>query len=106
MEYQYFIQKKNLNRRQKKLKAYDLTSLNELLPELKDPGQREKEGKQLKAVLSNPVFQLDPLAAIHQHLERTQPICPIEKSKKKLSKTGKNKRKKQKATSAAQAMDL
>ncbi|KAF5185503.1 ribosome biogenesis protein [Thalictrum thalictroides] len=115
--------KKKLNRRQRKLKAYDLTSLNEFLPELKDPGQQceeknlklknktrqklvEKEGKQLKAVLSNPVFQLDPLAAIHQHLERTQPICPVEKSKKKLSKTGRKKGKKLKTFSAAQDMDV
>ncbi|KAF9615500.1 hypothetical protein IFM89_023882 [Coptis chinensis] len=115
--------KKKLRNRQQKLKAYDLSSLNEVLPELKDPGQRhdltnlklnsktrqklvEKEGRQLKAVLSNPVFQLDPLAAIHQHLERTQPVFPAEKPKKKFSKTGKKKGKKLKASSSSQAMDM
>ncbi|KAE8718451.1 hypothetical protein F3Y22_tig00110013pilonHSYRG00244 [Hibiscus syriacus] len=42
-----------------------------------------KEGKQLTAVLEHPAFQVNPLAAIHQHLQNTQPVLD-EKPKKKL----------------------
>ncbi|KAL5790569.1 hypothetical protein ACOSQ2_005457 [Xanthoceras sorbifolium] len=83
--------KKKVRSRHKKLKAYDLSSLTEFLPQLKGSRQPApapefklncksrqklilKEGKQLSAVLNHPTFQEDPLAAIHQHLESTQPM--------------------------------
>ncbi|KAL5702411.1 hypothetical protein ACHQM5_027633 [Ranunculus cassubicifolius] len=117
------IGKKKLRSRQKKLKAYNLASLTELLPELESSGQPpeatnlklnnknrlklvEKEGKQFEAVLSNPVFQSDPLAAILQHLEQTQPSPPVEQPKKKMNKNGSTKRKKLKASSSSHAMEL
>ncbi|XP_031288140.1 uncharacterized protein LOC116146827 isoform X1 [Pistacia vera] len=131
----YFIskQKKKLRSRQKKLKAYDLSSLSEFLPELKSPQQpiaatdfklncksrkklmfvlhfiilRLKEGKQLSTVLNHPAFQVDPLAAIHQHLESTAPVSD-EKPKKKTSKTARKKKKgdKSKTSSEPQSMDF
>ncbi|XP_031288141.1 uncharacterized protein LOC116146827 isoform X2 [Pistacia vera] len=122
----YFIskQKKKLRSRQKKLKAYDLSSLSEFLPELKSPQQpiaatdfklncksRKKlilkEGKQLSTVLNHPAFQVDPLAAIHQHLESTAPVSD-EKPKKKTSKTARKKKKgdKSKTSSEPQSMDF
>ena len=63
-----------------------------------------KEGKQLSTVLNHPAFQLDPLAAIHQHLQSTQPV--IEKPKKKKNKYGgrKKKAKKSKASDGPQSM--
>ncbi|KAJ0010693.1 hypothetical protein Pint_33870 [Pistacia integerrima] len=107
----YFIskQKKKLRSRQKKLKAYDLSSLSEFLPELKSPQQPSaatdfklncksrkklilKEGKQLGTVLNHPAFQVDPLAAIHQHLESTAPISD-EKPKKKTKQNCKEEEK-------------
>ncbi|OVA15904.1 hypothetical protein BVC80_1821g67 [Macleaya cordata] len=114
--------KKKLRSRQKKLKAYDLSSLTEFLPELKNPRQPaptnlklncksrqklvEKESERLKTVLSHPAFQSDPLAAIHQHLESTQP-APVEKPKEKSKKCGKKKKgKKSKTSSGVQSMDI
>ncbi|XP_062176459.1 uncharacterized protein LOC133881530 isoform X2 [Alnus glutinosa] len=107
------IGKKKLRRGQKKLKTYDLSSLSEFLPELKAPQQPTpeafnlncksrqklilKEGKQLSAVLNHPVFQSDPLAAIYQHLQSTQPVTD-EKPKKKKNKNGGKKRKEKKKT--------
>ncbi|GMJ12838.1 hypothetical protein HRI_004953000 [Hibiscus trionum] len=114
------IRKKKLQSRQKKLKAYDLSALSEFLPELKASNQptpandfklscksRLKEGKQLNAVLEHPAFQADPLAAIHQHLQNTQPVAD-EKPKKKANKNGgkKKKNKKSKASSGSQSMDI
>ncbi|XP_041013827.1 uncharacterized protein LOC121257032 [Juglans microcarpa x Juglans regia] len=98
--------KKKLRSRQKKLKAYDLSSLSEFLPELKSQRQPTelklncksrqklilKEGKHLSMVLSHPAFQSDPLAAIHQHLQSTQPIVD-EKPEKRSNKNGGKKRK-------------
>ena len=68
---------------------------------------RLKEGKQLSAVLKHPAFQADPLAAIHQHLQSTQPVLD-EKPKKKTTKNGgkKKKNKKSKASSGPQSMDI
>ncbi|KAH7834010.1 hypothetical protein Vadar_011891 [Vaccinium darrowii] len=93
--------KKKVRSRKKKLKAYDLSSLSEFLPDLKAPRQplptefkltsksRQnlvlKETNQLKTVLDHPAFQADPLAAIHQHLQSTQPVT-VEKPVKKKSK--------------------
>ncbi|XWS68075.1 hypothetical protein CRYUN_Cryun04dG0059000 [Craigia yunnanensis] len=116
--------KKKLRSRQKKLKVYDLSALSELLPELKAPKQPTpatdfklncksrqqlilKEGKQLSAVLKHPAFQADPLAAIHQHLQSTQPVLD-EKPKKKTTKNGgkKKKSKKSKSSFGPQSMDI
>lgn len=115
--------KKRIRRRQKRSKAYNLSSLSEFLPELKAPRQqtaadlklngksRQKlvlhEGKQLKTVLSHPEFQKDLMAAIRQHLESTQPVMD-EKPEKRRSRTGKKKVRgmKQKPSSGPQTMDL
>ncbi|KAG4160024.1 hypothetical protein ERO13_D02G207600v2 [Gossypium hirsutum] len=114
------ITKKKFRSRQKKLKAYDLSALSEFLPELKAPRANDfklncksrqqlilKEGKQLSAVLEHPAFQADPLAAIHQHLQNTQPVLD-EKPKKKKNQNGgrKKKSKKSKALSRQQSMDI
>ncbi|TYJ44191.1 hypothetical protein E1A91_A03G205700v1 [Gossypium mustelinum] len=111
--------KKKLRSRQKKLKAYDLSALSEFLPELKAPRANDfklncksrqqlilKEGNQLSAVLEHPAFQADPLAAIHQHLQNTQPALD-EKPKKKNQNGGRKKKsKKSKALSSQQSMDI
>lgn len=116
--------KKKLRSRQKKLKAYDLSTLSEFLPELKAAKQPTaaadfklncksrqqlilKEGKQLSAVLKHPAFQADPLAAIHQHLQSTQPVSD-EKPKNKTNKNGgrKKKSKKSNASTRPQSMDI
>ncbi|CAK7329961.1 unnamed protein product [Dovyalis caffra] len=119
------ITKKNkLRSRQKKLKAYDLSTLTEFLPELKSPQLSKpaavfklnsksrqklilKEGKQLNMVLNHPAFQADPLGSIHQHLLSTQPAAE-EKPKKKVNKNGgkKVKGKKSKASTEPQSMDF
>ncbi|PSS29311.1 Ribosome biogenesis protein slx9-like [Actinidia chinensis var. chinensis] len=115
--------KTKVRSRKKKLKAYDLSTLSEFLPDLKAPRQQTptefklnsksrqnlvlKEANQLKTVLSHPAFQLDPLAAIHQHLQSTQPV-EDEKPERKNIKRGKNKAKKKKprTLSVPRAMDL
>ncbi|XP_030472571.1 uncharacterized protein LOC115690383 [Syzygium oleosum] len=114
--------KKKLRSRQKKLKAYDLSALSEFLPETdtKQPCPPTeirlscrsrgklilKEGKQLSTVLNHPAFQSNPLAAIQQHLESTQPV--LDEKPKKKNKTGgkKSKSKKSKAASASQSMEI
>ncbi|KAI5661128.1 hypothetical protein M9H77_20451 [Catharanthus roseus] len=117
------ITKKKLRSRQKKLKAYDLSSLTEFLPELKSSEQKApadvkvnsktrqnlvlKEGNQLKIVINHPTFQSDPLGAIYQHLKSTQPPTE-EKPKRKENKDGKKKkvkRKKSKSSGALQPME-
>lgn len=107
--------------RQKKLKAYDLSSLSEFLPDLDASKKQTKEtnlklnsksrlklvqreSAQLKAVLNHPVFQIDPIAAIHQHLERTQPPVDQEKQAGKTKKVKKKSAKKR--SSGNQAMDI
>ncbi|KAH7674414.1 hypothetical protein IHE45_08G071700 [Dioscorea alata] len=107
--------------RQKKLKAYDLSSLSEFLPDLDASKQQTKEtnlklnsksrlklvqreSAQLKAVLNHPTFQIDPIAAIHQHLERTQPPVDEEKLAGKTKKA--NKKSAKKKSSGSQAMDI
>ncbi|KAI3431111.1 uncharacterized protein J3R85_008036 [Psidium guajava] len=112
--------KKKLRSRQKKLKAYDLSTLSEFLPEaetkqLRPPTEFKlscrsrgklilKEGKQLSTVLNHPAFQSNPLASIQQHLESTQPV--LNEKPKKTNKTGgkKRKSKKSKAASSSQSM--
>ncbi|KAL0348337.1 UNVERIFIED_CONTAM: hypothetical protein Sangu_1061500 [Sesamum angustifolium] len=106
--------------RQKKLKAYDLSSLSEYLPELKSsqnsgPAKFKlnsktrnslvlKESNQLKTVINHPVFHSDPLGAIYQHLQNTQPATD-DKPKRKDSKTRK-KTKKKKSNASQQSMEI
>ncbi|KAL8156177.1 uncharacterized protein LOC141667536 [Apium graveolens] len=116
--------KKKLRSRQRKLKAYDLSALSEFLPDEKKEKKQPiaadfkltcksrqtlvlKEGKQLNNVLNHPAFQADPLGAIHQHLQNTQPLTEV-KQIKKPKKGGKKKAKgkKSKASSAPQSMEL
>ncbi|OAY66349.1 hypothetical protein ACMD2_13215 [Ananas comosus] len=117
--------KRRLRSRQRKLKSYDLSALKELLPDLDAPSQcstaanlklncksRQKivqrEGAQLRAVLKDPTFAIDPFSAIHQHLVRTQPPPPPGDREKPSAKS-KNKRKKnkgKKTSSSTQSMDL
>lgn len=119
------VSKKNKqSRRQKKLKAYDLSALSEFLPEPAAPEQKTEaklncksrqtlvlqESAHLKAVLDNPQFQLDPFAAIHQHLLATQPPAAAKKDdaagkQGKVSKDKKSRRKKG-TSSISQAMDI
>ncbi|KAI3712274.1 hypothetical protein L1987_70825 [Smallanthus sonchifolius] len=117
--------KKKLRTRQKKLKAYNLSSLAEFLPDLESSKQATpadfkvtsksrqklvmKETNQLKTVLNNPAFQADPLAALHQHLQNTQPVSdekPTRKSEKGKKVKKKNKKKKgSKASTGSQSME-
>ncbi|ERN05685.1 hypothetical protein AMTR_s00006p00196300 [Amborella trichopoda] len=80
--------KRRIRSRQRKAKAYDLLSLVEFLPNLDDLKQPaphplklkvdcknrrkllEKEHDQFRAVLDHPAFQLDPIAAVYQHLDQ------------------------------------
>ncbi|KAM2493468.1 hypothetical protein PS1_044867 [Malus domestica] len=117
------VKKKKLRSRQKKLKAYDLSSFSEFLPELKEKRPTPvselkinckskkklvlKEGKQLTTVLNHPTFKSNPLAAIHQHLQSTRPVVdgkPVKRKNKSGSK--KRKEKKSKASVGPQAMDM
>ncbi|KAL7236542.1 hypothetical protein ACSBR1_019771 [Camellia fascicularis] len=115
--------KKKVRSRKKKLKAYDLTTLSEFLPDLKAPMQPAptefklnsksrqnlvlKEANQLKTVLDHPAFQSDPLAAIHQHLQSTQPVTDVTPGRKNV-KSGKKKAKKKKPKISAgpQSMEI
>ncbi|EAZ20110.1 hypothetical protein OsJ_35705 [Oryza sativa Japonica Group] len=110
--------------RQKKLKAYDLSMLSEFLPETDASNLHteaklnckskqalvQREAAQLNAVLTNPQFQLDPFAAIHQHLLSTQPPSARKESNSakhgKDPKDKKRKNKKKNASSASEAMDI
>uniref|UniRef100_A0A803NEX7 Uncharacterized protein n=1 Tax=Chenopodium quinoa TaxID=63459 RepID=A0A803NEX7_CHEQI len=74
---------KSARKREKKLKAYDLSLLNEVLPEVKESQQPApppkklncksrqklvlKETERMEAVLKHPAFQSDPFAAIHRN---------------------------------------
>ncbi|KAK4352433.1 hypothetical protein RND71_027951 [Anisodus tanguticus] len=115
--------KKKVRSRQKKLKAYDLSTFSEFLPELKasqllpKPAEFKlksktrqklvlKEGNQFRAVINHPAFQSDPLGAIHQHLQSTQPIVD-EKPKRRENKNGNRKgKKKSKASAGLQLMEI
>ncbi|KAJ0681920.1 putative ribosome biogenesis protein Slx9 [Helianthus annuus] len=115
--------KKRIRTRQKKLKAYNLSSLAECLPDL-ESSKREtpadfkvttkskqklvmKETNQLKTVLNNPAFQADPLAALHQHLQNTQPVCekPTRKNVTGKKKKKNKKKKGSKASTGSQSME-
>lgn len=67
---------------------------------------RLKEANQLNAVLKHPVFQSDPLAAIHQHLQSTQPVMEEKPKKKNKSGGKKKKNKKSKASAVPESMDM
>jgi hypothetical protein len=71
---------------------------------------RLRESAHLKAVLNSPQFQLDPFAAIHQHLLATQPPEAAKKDDAakhgKDSKDKKRRRKKKSTSSSTQAMDI
>ncbi|XP_009407775.2 uncharacterized protein LOC103990386 [Musa acuminata AAA Group] len=113
--------KKRLRSRQKKMKVYDLSALSELLPDTNTTEQSsstnnlklncktrqklvQREGAQLRQVLNDPSFQLDPLAAIHQHLQRTQPpACDKEIISGKAKR---NKKRMKKPSSSSQSMDI
>ncbi|KAI3789274.1 hypothetical protein L2E82_02066 [Cichorium intybus] len=118
--------KKKLRPREKKLKAYNLSSLAEFLPDIEPSKQATpsdfkvtsksrqklvmKESNQLKTVLNDPVFKADPLAALHQHLQSTQPVIEKparkrENGKKGKSNKNKNKKKGSKAPSGGQSME-
>ncbi|KAJ8541417.1 hypothetical protein K7X08_002233 [Anisodus acutangulus] len=115
--------KKKVRSRQKKLKAYDLSTFSEFLPELKasqllpKPAEFKlksktrqrlvlKEGNQFRAVINHPAFQSDPLGAIHQHLQSTQPTVD-EKPKRRENKNGNRKgKKKSKASAGLQLMEI
>ncbi|KAL3322132.1 hypothetical protein AABB24_039651 [Solanum stoloniferum] len=113
---------KKVRSRQKKLKAYDLSTLTEFLPDLKASQQPKpaefklksktrknlvlKEDNQLQAVINHPAFQSDPLGAIHQHLQSTQPTVD-EKPKIRENKNGNRKgKKKSKASAGLQSMEI
>ena len=55
-------------------------------------------------VINHPVYQSDPLAAIYQHLQTTQP-APDKKPKKKDGKSRKSKTKKKKSKDT-ESMDI
>ncbi|PWA93947.1 hypothetical protein CTI12_AA065990 [Artemisia annua] len=114
--------KTKLRSRQKKLKAYNLSSLAEFLPDVessKKPTPADfkvtsksrqklvmKESSQMKTVLNDPVFKADPLAALHQHLQSTQPVLEKPPRKKETGKKGqKKKKKKSKASTGSQTME-
>ncbi|XP_015059502.1 uncharacterized protein LOC107005424 [Solanum pennellii] len=114
--------KKKVRSRQKKLKAYDLSTLTEFLPDLKASQQPKpaefklksktrknlvlKEDNQLQAVINHPAFQSDPLGAIHQHLQSTQPTVD-EKPKIRENRNGNRKgKKKSKASTGLQSMEI
>ncbi|KAI0488716.1 hypothetical protein KFK09_028555 [Dendrobium nobile] len=112
--------KKRLRSRQKKLKAYDLSVLSYILPNesLKKPSRSanfkvncknrqklvQKESELLRFVHSHPAFQADPISAIQQHLEQTQPPPPVEARRSNKSK--KEKRKRSKKSASVQNMEM
>ncbi|ONK60425.1 uncharacterized protein A4U43_C08F18330 [Asparagus officinalis] len=114
------INKTKLRSRQRKLKAYNLSALSEFLPDIEQPAvgttnlklnckSRQKlvqrESAQMKAVLNNPVFQMDPILAIQHHLERTQPEPVVTEKKRKPNRPGSAKRK-NKAKKGPSFMDM
>ncbi|TKY50964.1 hypothetical protein E2542_SST22471 [Spatholobus suberectus] len=114
---------KQQRRQNKKLKAYNLSSLLESLPEVEasqKPSRKDdfklncksrqklvlKERDRISAVLKDPNFQADPLSAIHQHLQNRQQPVVEEQPKKRVNKNGskKKKKKKSKASTGLQSM--
>ncbi|GKD63183.1 hypothetical protein Tco_1305291, partial [Tanacetum coccineum] len=64
-----------------------------------------KESSQLKTVLNDPVFKAGPLAALHQHLQSTQPVLEKPPRKKETRKKGQKKKKKAKTSIGSQTME-
>ncbi|CAA6656484.1 unnamed protein product [Spirodela intermedia] len=114
--------KKRTRSRQKKLKAYDLSALSATLPDENSPPPQqdgptaklkfncksrtklvEREGKQLQAVFSHPAFQSDPVAAIRQHLESTQPL--VSKPAKKDGEGKRSTRKRRQRSTGVKSME-
>ncbi|KAM5549435.1 hypothetical protein ABKV19_000718 [Rosa sericea] len=86
------VKKKKVCSQKKKLKAYDLSSFSEFLPEFVDSQEPAptidfklilKEAEQLGRVLNHPAFQADPMAAIYEHLKNTQPVMAEQRKKRK-----------------------
>ncbi|XP_020210035.1 ribosome biogenesis protein SLX9 [Cajanus cajan] len=113
---------KQQRRQNKKLKAYNLSSLLESLPEVnasQKPANEDKfklncksrqklvlkESDRFSAVLKDPNFQADPFSAIHQYLQNKQPVVE-EQPKKKVKKNGSKKKKKSKALIGSQSMEM
>ncbi|KAL2324216.1 hypothetical protein Fmac_023274 [Flemingia macrophylla] len=113
---------KQQRRQNKKLKAYNLCSLLEFLPEVKasDKPVNEvnvklncksrqklvlKESARISDVLKDPNFQADPFSTIHRHLQNKQPVVE-EQPKKKVKKNGSKKKKKSKALTGLQSMEM
>ncbi|CAL0300342.1 unnamed protein product [Lupinus luteus] len=111
-------------RQSKKLKAYNLSTLLDFLPEFEasqKPAPQDsikltcksrkkillEEGERLSKVHNHPDFQSDPISAIRQHLLRTQPVVEEQPKTKKPNKNGsKKKRAKSKASTGVQSMDV
>ncbi|GJY87038.1 hypothetical protein Tco_0501666 [Tanacetum coccineum] len=66
---------------------------------------RMKESSQLKTVLNDHVFKADPLVALHQHLQSTQPVLEKPPRKKETKKKGQKKKKKAKSLIGSQTME-
>jgi hypothetical protein len=114
--------KTKLRSRQKKLKAYDLSTLSDFLPDLKARNEqpivaakvnsksRQKivtmEEGRMKAVLNHPAFQANPLAAIHEHLLSTQPAMDVKVVRKDNKKMKNKKKKKSKKSVGVQSMEI
>ncbi|XP_047327710.1 putative ribosome biogenesis protein slx9-like [Impatiens glandulifera] len=107
---------KKTKRRKNKLKAYDLSTLIECLPELKTSTPKLqaapkllncrarqqlvlKETVRLNSILNDPSYQANPLASIHEHLLSTQP-AEEKPERKKGSSNDKKKNKKKKRSKA------
>ncbi|KAL9317246.1 hypothetical protein ACSQ67_013763 [Phaseolus vulgaris] len=116
--------KSKQQRRQNKLKAYNLSSLLESLPEVKASKKKQpsgendsklncksrqtlvlKERDRFSAVIKELSVQADPLFAIQQYLQKTQPVVE-ELPKKKVNKNGSKKKKKSKASTGLKSMEF
>ncbi|XP_050147329.1 uncharacterized protein LOC126622598 [Malus sylvestris] len=110
-----FFKKKKFHIRRKKLNAYDISSLSEFLPDLKDsleltPAAKFKlilkEGKRLSALVNHPAFQADPLGAIYQDIISTQPAVDEKPNERNKCRSKKRNQKKSEAPAGHQSMDF
>uniref|UniRef100_A0A6N2KF30 Uncharacterized protein n=1 Tax=Salix viminalis TaxID=40686 RepID=A0A6N2KF30_SALVM len=82
----YTCQRTKLRSRQKKLKAHELSSLTEFLPELKPPRQSKPASEfKLNSKSRQKLMRADPLGSIHQHSQSTQPVAEEKPKKLKAS---------------------
>ena len=65
---------------------------------------RLSERDRISAVLDDPTFQADPLSATHEYVQNKQPVVE-EQPKKKVNKNG-SKKKKSKASTGLQSMEM